>query len=56
MSYLKSSIGLKSYDWSSVDLLKDLIPESITGSRKAIKSRQQHFWHDRALSLILSIS
>lgn len=46
MSYLKSSIGLKSYDWSSVDLLKNLTPESITGSREVIKSRQEHFWHD----------
>ncbi|NUX59529.1 hypothetical protein [Paraburkholderia youngii] len=46
MSYLKSSIGLKSYDWSSVDLLKYLTPERITGSRDVIKSRQEHFWHD----------
>ncbi|QXI32220.1 MULTISPECIES: hypothetical protein [Pseudomonas] len=46
MSYSKSSIGLKSYDWSSVDLLKDLTSESITGSQEVIKSRQEHFWHD----------
>ncbi|MGF6653573.1 hypothetical protein OKW34_004162 [Paraburkholderia youngii] len=46
MSYLKSSIGLKSYDWSSVDLLKSLTPESISGSRDIIKSRQEYFWHD----------
>lgn len=46
MSYLKPAIGLKSYDWSSVDLLKNLTPQSITDSREVIMSRQEHFWHD----------
>lgn len=46
MSYIKTAIGLKCHDWSSIDLLKDLSPKAITGNRKEIQLRQEHFWHD----------
>ena len=46
MSYTKTAIGLKCYDWSSVDLLKNLSPRTIVGCKKKIEERQQHFWHD----------
>jgi len=46
MNYAKTAIGMKTYDWSSVDLLKDLTPSSISGCEEKIKERQQHFWHD----------
>ncbi|RCL24830.1 hypothetical protein C6A77_15215 [Pseudomonas sp. AFG_SD02_1510_Pfu_092] len=46
MSYKKTAIGLKCYDWSSVDLLKNLSPQTIVGCKKKIEARQQHFWHD----------
>ena len=38
MRYVKSAIGLKSYDWSSVELLKDLLPSSITATEDVLKS------------------
>jgi len=46
MGYEKSAIGMKSYDWSSVELLNDLTTSTITGCKKTIKDRQQNFWHD----------
>ncbi|MGB5957853.1 hypothetical protein [Pseudomonas sp.] len=46
MSYIKTAIGLKCHDWSSVELLKDLSPEVIIGNKEDIKYRQKHFWHD----------
>ncbi|MCI0912852.1 hypothetical protein ACIPZC_14910 [Pseudomonas sp. NPDC089743] len=46
MNYKKTAIGLKSYDWSSVELLNDLSPTSITGCKEKIKSREENFWHD----------
>ncbi len=46
MRCVKSAIGLKSYDWSSVELLKDLLPSSITATEEDIAKRKGHFWHD----------
>lgn len=46
MNYTKTAIGMKTYDWSSVDLLKNLTPSSITCCKEKIKERQRHFWHD----------
>lgn len=34
MGYEKSAIGMKSYDWSSVELLNDLTTSTITGCKK----------------------
>lgn len=38
MSYTKTAIGLKCYDWSSVDLLKNLSPRTIVGCKKKSRS------------------
>lgn len=46
MSYTKTAIGLKCHDWSSVELLKGLSPEAITGNKERITCRQENFWHD----------
>ncbi|MBK5010590.1 hypothetical protein IAE33_002450 [Pseudomonas sp. S60] len=46
MGYTKSPIGLKSYDWSSMTLLADLNTKAITGCKKTIEARREHFWHD----------
>ncbi|MBF8743564.1 hypothetical protein [Pseudomonas guariconensis] len=46
MNHTKTAINLKYYDWSSVELLKDLTPDTITGCRKRINIRQRNFWHD----------
>ncbi|MFF5864977.1 hypothetical protein [Pseudomonas sp. NPDC012596] len=46
MNYKKTAIGLKTYDWSSVELLNDLSLDCITGCKEKIKNREKHLWHD----------
>lgn len=46
MGYIKTAIGLKCHDWSSVELLKELSPATITKNKKDIKRRQENLWHD----------
>lgn len=46
MSSVKSAIGLKSYDWSSVELLRDVQRSDIKTPQHIIDARRENFWHD----------
>lgn len=46
MSNVKSGIGLKSYEWSSLELLKNLTADQIKLSTDKIEERRPYFWHD----------
>lgn len=46
MSNVKSGIGLKSYEWSSLELLKGLSIEQIKSNPSKLEERRPFFWHD----------
>ena len=46
MQYRKSAIGLKSHDWSSVELLKGLSRFDIKCTEELIEEKRSNLWHD----------
>jgi len=46
VSNVKSGIGLKSYEWSSLELLKGLSIEQIKLDSSKLEERRPFFWHD----------